>query len=102
MTPQTFAYVLQLVAFTASAVIFWRSELVINLMGHTCRFVVRVAFWLLVVGSMALILALSQGYEPTLPVTLALCGTAILLASERRLKGVLRLHSPVATERRAP
>lgn len=100
MTPHTFAHILQIVALTASAVIFWRAEPIINLMNPGCRLAVRLAFWLLAVGSAALIVVITQGYEPSLPVVLALCGTALLLASERRIKGLLRLHTPVTKERR--
>lgn len=100
MTSLMFAHILQIVALTASAVIFWRAEPIINLMSRRCRLAVRLAFWLLAVGSAALIVVITQGYEPSLPVVLALCGTALLLASERRIKRLLRLHTPVTKERR--
>lgn len=93
MTPHTFAHILQIIALTASAVIFWRSESIINLMHPGCRLAVRLTFWLLAVGSAALIVVITQGYEPSLPVVLALCGTA-LLASERRVRALLRAHTP--------
>lgn len=99
MNPTVFAHILQVLALTASAVIFWRTEPAINLMSPRCRFAIRLAFWLLAVGSGALIVVITQGYEPSLPVVLALCGTALLLASERRIKGLLRMHSPRAAER---
>jgi len=100
MNPQTFAHFLQVVAFMAATVIFWRSEPIINLMEPGCRVMVRLAFWLLAVGSAALIVGITQGYEPTLPVVLSLCGTALLLINERRIKGLLRLHTPITKERR--
>jgi hypothetical protein len=93
--------ILQLVALIASAVIFWRTEPVLNLMGPQCRTPIRVAFWLLAVSSAALIITITQGYRPSGAVVLALMGVAILLASERRVKGLLRIHTPVSADRRA-
>lgn len=74
----------------AACAIFWRSEAVLNEMGAACRLDIRLAFWLLAVGSFALILALSQGYRPSTPVMGLLWGVAILLINDRRIAGVLR------------
>lgn len=101
MNATTFAHVMQLIALTASAVILWRTEPAINLMGPRCQLAIRIAFWLLAVGSVALILIITQGYRPKLPVVLVLCGLALLLVNERRIKGLLRMHTPVKEERRA-
>lgn len=98
MTP---SIICQILALTAAGVIFWRSEPVINLMGPGCRVVVRLAFWFLLVGSAGLIVAISQGYVPGWPLVLILCGTAFLLIGERRIKGLVRLHSSTKPERRA-
>lgn len=102
MTTETLSLALQSIALAASAIIFWRTEPIINLMGPRCRYVVRLAFWFLAVGSAALMVVITQGYRPSLPVVLSLCGTALLLASERRIKSMLRLHSitPPAEDRR--
>jgi len=90
----------QILGLIAAAIIFWRSETIINLMGHTCRLPIRVAFWLLLVSSLATGAAILGGYLPALPILGLLCGVALLLASERRLKGILRLHSPSTLEKR--
>lgn len=83
------AHILQAVALAASLVIFFRAEPAVNLMGRACRLPVRVAFWLLAVGSAWLMLSITQGYRPPLSVTLTLCGVAVLLVAERRLRGLL-------------
>ena len=84
------AHVLQAVALLASLVIFFRVEPVVNLMGRACRLPVRAAFWLLAVGSAWLMLSITQGYRPPLSVVLTLCGLAVLLVAERRVRGLLR------------
>lgn len=76
----------------AAAVILWRSEIAINLMGPGCRIVTRVAFWLLAVGSVAAIIDVTQGYAPTWADVLTFGGLAALLASERRFRSLLRLR----------
>lgn len=52
---------LQILGALFAAAIFWRSESVLNLMAPGCRFSVRLAFWLLVVGSAALVVAILRG-----------------------------------------
>lgn len=81
--------VLQTLGLTASAVIFLRVEPVLNQMSANCRLLIRLAFWLLAVGSAALVVAITQGHCPGLPSILALVGMALLLTGERRLKGLL-------------
>lgn len=95
------AHILQAIAMTASLVIFFRVEPVVNLMGRACRFPVRVAFWLLAVGSAWLMLSITQGYRPPLSVTLTLCGLAVLLLAERRIRGLLCAPEQVLRDRRA-
>ena len=93
---------LQTLGFIAAAVIFWRAESVLNLMAPGCRLLVRVAFWLLTVGAAAVAVRLYQGYVPLPAVVLTLTGTALLLVSERRVRALLRAHTPkpVRFERR--
>lgn len=95
------AHILQAVALAASLVIFFRVEPAVNLMGRACRLPVRVAFWLLAVGSAWLMLSITQGYRPPLSVTLTLCGLAVLLLAERRVRGLLRAPEHVLRDRRA-
>lgn len=91
---------LQMIGLLAGIAIFWRVEPVLNLMTPHCRLSVRLAVWLLTVGACGLILTITQGYVPTPPVLCVTVGTALLLASERRIRGLLRLHNPTNKERR--
>lgn len=95
------AHILQGVALLAALVIFFRVEPIVNLMGRACRLPVRVAFWLLAVGSAWLMLSITQGYQPPPSVTLTLCGLAVLLLAERRVRGLLRASEHVLRDRRA-
>ena len=95
------AHILQAVTLLAALVIFFRVEPIVNLMGRTCRLPVRVAFWLLAVGSAWLMLSITQGYQPPPSVTLTLCGLAVLLLAERRVRGLLRASEHVLRDRRA-
>lgn len=81
--------------------IFWRAEAVLNIMAGDCRFVVRVAFWLLAGGAAGVGVAIWQGYVPPGAVLLSLAGIALLLITERRIGALLRLHRPVTHERRS-
>jgi len=83
-------HTLQVIALLAAVVIFWRVEPAINLMSGTCRFPIRVAFWLLAVGAAGLVLLITQGYVPSWPITSICVGLAILLAYERRLHGIFQ------------
>lgn len=94
-------HILQAVALLASLVIFFRVEPVVNLMGRACRLPVRVAFWLLAVGSAWLMLSITQGYQPPPSVAMTLCGLAVLLVAERRVRGLLRAPEHVMRDRRA-
>jgi len=85
----TLNLILQTLGLTASAMIFLRVEPILNQMSANCRLIIRIAFWLLAVGSAALIVAITQGYCPSLPSLLPLIGMALLLMGERRLKGLL-------------
>lgn len=96
MTPQ----LLQLLTLLASLVIFVKVEPVLNLMGPSCRPPVRLAFWLLAVGSASLMLAVSQGYEPNFGTVCTLLGVACLLLAERRIRGLLQGHARLDRERR--
>lgn len=93
---------LQTLGFIAAAIIFWRAESVLNLMAPECRLLVRLAFWLLVVGAAATAVCFWQGYVPPVAVVLSLMGAALLLVSERRVRALLRAHTvkPVVRERR--
>lgn len=95
------AHIMQAVTLLAALVIFFRAEPAVNLMGRTCRLPVRVAFWLLTVGSAWLMLSITQGYRPPMSVTLTLCGLAVLLVAERRVRGLLRAPEQVLRDRRA-
>ena len=94
--------ILQTLGSIAAVVIFWRAESILNLMAPGCRLLVRLAFWLLVVGAAAMAVRLWQGYVPPVAVVLSLMGMALLLVSERRVRALLRAHTakPVRFERR--
>ena len=94
------AYLVQAVALLAALAIFFRVELIMNAMDHACRLPVRVAFWLLAVGTAWLMLSITQGYQPPPAVALLLCGLAALLIAERRVRCFLRASGPVRHERR--
>lgn len=91
----------QALALLAALVIFFHAEPVVNLMGRACRLPVRVAFWLLAVGSAWLMLSITQGYRPPPSVAMTLCGLAVLLVTERRVRGLLRAPEHVMRDRRA-
>ena len=91
---------LQALGLIVATVIFWRAEMILNLMAAECRLLVRLAFWLLVVGAAAFAVKIWQGYVPAVGVILSLSGTALLLVSERRLRALLRIHSPHVRNRR--
>lgn len=97
MTP-----LLQGAMLLAAAVILWRSEIAINLMGPGCRMITRVAFWLLAVGAGAAILDVLQGYTPSWADVITFSGLASLLASERRFRSLLRLRPSLPPPRRMP
>ena len=92
---------LQVAGFVTAAVIFWRAELVLNLMSKDCLFLIRVAFWLLVIGALGFNLKIVQGYIPPVEILLPLAGMAILLVAERRIGAILRMHTPVSIDRRS-
>ena len=76
---------LQIVALIACLGIFFRAEPVLNQMGRDCALPIRLSFWLLVVGAVAVGSAIITGWQPTAPVALALSGMALLLNTERRV-----------------
>jgi len=88
MTP-----ILQIVTLAACVAIFFRAEPVLNQMGRDCKMAIRLAFWLLGAGSMAIGTMILTGWQPTAPVTFALVGTALLLQSERRVRNLRRFKS---------
>lgn len=88
----TTTVMLQAAVVISAAVILWRAEKALNLMGPNCRVVTRVAFWLLAVGAVAAIIEVSQGYAPSWADALTYGGLAALLMSERRFKSLLRLR----------
>jgi hypothetical protein len=92
---------LQTLGFIAAVVVFWRAESILNLMAPGCRLLVRLAFWLLVVGAAAFAVRIWQGYTPPAGAALAFMGMALLLVSERRVRAILRIHTPIKHERRA-
>ena len=94
------SHLMQIVGLFVAGVIFWRAESVLNMMTRNCRLFLRVAFCLLAVGAAALALQISQGYTPPAAVVLLLAGMALLLVSERRMRAVLRINTPVQHERR--
>lgn len=83
-------HTLQALAVVISALIFMRAEPVLNHMGPGCWFPVRVAFWLLTWGPMALMLSVLDGYMPNAPTVAALAGVAVLLFAERRIRGLIK------------
>ncbi|HVH92507.1 MAG TPA: hypothetical protein VM783_14105 [Candidatus Acidoferrum sp.] len=93
-------HTLQAMGFITAATIFWRAELVLNLMSKDCLLAIRLAFWMLVVGAISFNLEIIQGYVPPLVVILPLAGVALLLLVERRIGAILRIHTPVSNERR--
>ena len=81
---------LQAAALLAAAVIFARAEPVLNIMGPACWLPVRLAYWLLAVGPVALVLSITQGYAPDFGTVCALAGIACLMSAERRVRSLLR------------
>lgn len=94
-------HTLQVLGFATAGIIFWRAELVLNLMSKDCLFLIRLAFWFLVAGSLFFNLKIMEGYVPPLEVLVAFGGVALLLVAERRIGAILRMHTPVPTERRS-
>lgn len=75
---------LQALGLAAAIAVFLLSEPHLNRMERGCRIAVRVAFWLLVVGSAGVVLMITQGYAPNIPSVLVLTGTALLLYGNKR------------------
>ena len=92
---------LQVLGLLLTVVIYWRTESVLNLMAPGCRFLVRVAFWLIVVGAAGVAVWILQGYVPPVVVLIMLSGVALLVMSERRVRAILRVHTPIIRNRRA-
>lgn len=93
---------LQFLGFLAAIIIFWRAEIVLNLMTAGCRLLIRLAFWMLAVGALIFTWRVSQGYVPPFAFVLSLAGTALLLISERRVRALLRTRpaKSISPERR--
>lgn len=93
---------LQAFGLFAALVIFWRAEPILNIMAPSCRLLVRLAFWLLAVGAAGLATCIVfREYVPPAAFVSIVAGVALLLMSERRVRALLRLHSPVTRNRRA-
>lgn len=79
----------QFLAVASCAVIMWRAESVINRMSRCTPFLVRLAFWLILVSSAAaLAMIILHGDVPPWPAVFGSIGTACLLFCERRLRAL--------------
>ena len=79
----------QFLAVASCAVIAWRAESVINRMSRCTPFLVRLAFWLILVSAAAaLALIVFHGDVPPWPAVFGSIGTACLLFCERRLRAL--------------
>lgn len=92
---------LQAAGIAIAAIIFWRSESVLNLMGRDCLLLVRLAFWLMVVGTVSLAVAIVRGYVPPPEILVTLSGVGLLLVTERRMNSLLRKRNSIKQNRRA-
>lgn len=81
-------------ALLACAIILWRAEPALARMTPSTPFTVRVAMWLLVVGSAAQLLALAMGISPQAPTVVLELGIACLLYCERRLRVLIPRPTP--------
>jgi hypothetical protein len=97
----TLNLILQVLGFTLAGTIFWRAESVLNLMSHQCILPIRLAFWLMVVGTASLNVAILRGYVPPATILITLAGLALLLLAERRIGTILRIHTNIPNERRS-
>lgn len=85
----------QFLAVASCAVIMWRAESVINRMSRCTPFLVRLAFWLVLVGSSsAVALIVLEGEVPPWPSVIGSLGTACLLFCERRLRYLTKQPKP--------
>lgn len=81
----------QFLAVASCAVIMWRSESVINRMSRCTPFLVRLAFWMVLVGSSsAVAMIVLHGDVPPWPSVFGSIGTACLLFCERRLRALAK------------
>lgn len=90
----------QALGFIMTAIVFWRTESVLNIMSRDCVLAIRLAFWLIVVGTASMNVAILNGYVPPVTVLLTLSGLTLLLIAERRISAILRLHTTIPHDRR--
>ena len=97
-------HIQQLVGLITAIIIFWRAEGIINQMSKECIMLIRLAFWLMVVGSFGMTIIIMQGYVPPVMVLLMTAGLALLLITERRITIILRRHGAFSSynDRRTP
>ena len=89
----------QLVTLLACALIFWRTEPVLN----RCHFertalLINIAFYMLTVGSLILGGSVLFGCVPSWPTAVLALGIAMLLLCERRVRVLLRTSRPKQQE----
>ncbi len=94
------SYTMQIIGFAVASIIFWKAESVLNLMSKDCVLAIRFAFWLIVVGTVNINVAILQGYVPSLTMLIPLVGVALLFIYERRVGTILRLHRGIKRDRR--
>ena len=81
----------QFLALVSCAVIAWRAESAINHMSRCTPFLVRLAFWLILVSAAAaLAMIVLHGDVPPWPAVFGSMGTACLLFCERRLRALAK------------
>lgn len=89
----------QLVTLLACALIFWRTEPVLNRCHFTqTAFLINVAFYMLTVGSLVLGGSVLFGSVPSWPTTILTVGIAMLLLCERRVRVLFRSSRPKRRE----
>ena len=81
----------QVVGLSACAVIFWRTEPVLNRMCCRTFRLLYSAFYFLTVGAFGFVCWILAGYVPPWPVLVLVVGVALLLVCERRVKIFIRL-----------
>ena len=94
-----FDFLAQLLTVMACALIFWRSEPVLNRCHFTqTAFLINVAFYMLTIGSLVLGGSVLFGGVPSWPTTILTVGIAMLLLCERRVRVLFRSSRPKRQE----
>lgn len=88
----------QTIAALSCAVILWRAEPVLNRMTRSTPWLVRAAFWLIVVAAAGAIICIVAGDVPPWPSVIGSAGTAALLFCERRLRFLTRQQKEVRND----